>query len=259
MSDHDDISHLLSHWAYDPDSYVREIIGADGRRKLQVRFPMGVEQYELDGRPDGVRPMDSESYLHYFLERRQQVDDDQDAPSLRLTPADCEALREEALTFSYRYELLYLRKDYERVVRDTARNLAAFDLMSQFADSPEDCESMEIYRPQALRLHYASRALLSLRRRKHDEALRHIRLGIQRLDQLERIEDRDWLRRRKSSLSRLKRLGRRIRQARPLTQRERLQIELRQAVDREDYEVAAELRDRLASLASEQSSEQPRR
>ncbi len=256
MAFHDDLTDLLNNWPYDPNNYLREIIGADGRKKLQVRFPMGIEQYELDGRPDGHRPMGFETILDYYLHVRRQALESGEPNTFRLTPSDCEQLRDEAMIFSYRYDLLYQRKDYERVVRDTAHNLLTFDMVAESAEMVEDAESMEMYRPYALRLHYASRALLSLRRRRYDEALRLIRLGLQRLEQLDECDDRKWLRERKMALVKLRRLGRRLRRARPLSARERLQMELKQAVDREDYEGAAKIRDRIAALPHDEPTDE---
>jgi hypothetical protein len=255
MAKSNDLTDLLKSWPYDPDNYVREIIGADGRPRLQVRFPMGVEQYELDGRPDGLRPSGHESYLHYYLHLREQLTGGSPGETFRLTTEDCDTLREEAMIYYYRYELLYQRKDYERVVRDTARNLLVFDLLAQHADSAEEAESMEIYRPLALRLHFAGRAMLALKRRRHDEALRQVQLGVARLRQLEEIDDPRWRRERRSAVSMLRRLERHITRVRPLSRRQRLQLELKQALDREDYEVAAKLRDRIAALGEEEAGD----
>ena len=256
MPSNDDLSDLLSQWPYDHDDYLREIVGADGRKKLQVRFPMGVEQYELDGRPDGKQPMGFETMLDYYLHLRREATAAGGPGTFHLTSADCEELRDEAMIFSYRYDLMYQRKDYERVVRDTAHNLLVFDLVTECAELVEDAESMEIYRPFALRLHYASRALVSLRRRRHEEALRLVRLGLQRLEQLDESDDPKWHRERKMALVKLRRLGRRIRRAKPLSQRERLQLELKQAVDREDYEGAARIRDRIAALPHDEPADE---
>jgi hypothetical protein len=254
MPSNEDLSDLLAQWPYDPGDYVREIVGADGRKKLQVRFPMGVEQYELDGRPDGLKPMGYESFLEYFLHLRRQAAESGQPDSFRLSPEDCESLRDEAMIYSYRYDLLFRRKDYERAASDTSHNLSAFDLMAGCAESLEDAESLEVHRPVALRLHYASRAMVSLKRHRHDEALRLVRLGLQRLRQLEPIDDRRWRRERRLAIRNLHRLARRIRRARPLSQKERLQKALKRAVAREDYEVAAQIRDQIASLSADDAS-----
>ena len=49
----DDLSSLLRGWKYDEDNNVRRFRTKAGREVLQVRLPLGVEQYELNGRPAG--------------------------------------------------------------------------------------------------------------------------------------------------------------------------------------------------------------
>ena len=58
-----DLLKFLKDWEYDPDSNVRKIVGEDGVQKIQVRVDQGafqgILQLNLDGRPDGKRPHDS--------------------------------------------------------------------------------------------------------------------------------------------------------------------------------------------------------
>jgi tetratricopeptide (TPR) repeat protein len=199
--------------------------------------------------------MGYESYLDYFLHKRDVAKAAGSEDSFRISPEECELLRDEALIYYYRYDLLYMKKDYERAIRDTARNLQLFDFIARYAEHLEDRESMEMYRPFALRVHIASRALLSAKRGRFDEALRQVRLGLTRLDELAPLDDPKWRRERKSAAAFLRRLERRLERSRPLTQRQRLQRELKKAVDREDYESAAKLRDRLASLPDNSGSD----
>jgi hypothetical protein len=56
MSRHPDLREFLGYWPYDPDQNVRLVSGSDGRGIMLVRQPMGLEEYEVDGRPDGLRP-----------------------------------------------------------------------------------------------------------------------------------------------------------------------------------------------------------
>ena len=66
MSDSADLRKILKSWPYDPEQDARIIRGDDGRDLLQVRTPLGIEQYEMDGRPDGARPHGMESALEYY-------------------------------------------------------------------------------------------------------------------------------------------------------------------------------------------------
>jgi len=64
-----DITGLLKQWEYEPGDQIRIIQADDGRDVLQVRQPLGIEQYELEGRPDGKRPFNRESVLDEFFSR----------------------------------------------------------------------------------------------------------------------------------------------------------------------------------------------
>jgi hypothetical protein len=249
VSSKDDISGLMRRWPFDPDNYLRRIIGADGRPKLQVRFPMGLEQYELDGRPDGLRPMDCESYLDYYQQLRDAtVATSGKQNSFGLTPGDCERLRLEADIYHYRLGLLFRERDYERAAADAARNLRAFDFVAQCAERAEDCDLFDRHRAYTVRVLAVSRAMIWLRRGAYEEAYRHVRQGILQLEQMaSHLDDRNrrqW----RQSLTRLRRLARHIQRNKPLTPRQRLQRDLKAAVDREDYESAARLRDQLAAM-----------
>ena len=65
MSRSPDVRQFLDSWPYDPENYVRLERGVDGREIILVRLPMGLEEYEVDGRPDGKRVQNSESALEY--------------------------------------------------------------------------------------------------------------------------------------------------------------------------------------------------
>src|ERR1039458_6289926 len=73
MNDSADLRRILKAWPYDPEHDARIICGEDGREVLQVRTPLGLEQYEMDGRPDGLRPHGMESALEHHLHHLNQA------------------------------------------------------------------------------------------------------------------------------------------------------------------------------------------
>src|ERR1041385_4718989 len=97
-----DLRDLLKDWPYDPENDVRRI-EVDGREVLQVRLPLGIEQYELHGRPDGQRPYGKESLLDHHLERLGEAERDGKAADFALTPDDCAELFSEGTLNYYRY------------------------------------------------------------------------------------------------------------------------------------------------------------
>ena len=68
-----DLRKILRGWPYDPENDARILQGEDSRGILQVRTPMGLEQYELDGRPDGTRPHGLESALEFHQRRLEEA------------------------------------------------------------------------------------------------------------------------------------------------------------------------------------------
>jgi len=251
----EDLNAFLAKWPYDPDRTIRLIEGRDGRRKVQVRLPLGVEQYELDGRPDGERPYGCVSLLARWearlaAHRRRSGSDE----GFSIPPEGCQRLREESLLFYYRYVVLFQIGEYGRTARDTARNLRCMDLLARYAEAKEDRGAMEQYRPYIIRMNRASRALLAMRRRQYDIALREIEVGVGMIEGLPGQEEMGFAFEKRRSLAFLRDLAREVRQKRPMSLRERLEQRLRHAVKNEDYEVAAELRDRLKNLGARRAA-----
>jgi len=138
MSDSADLRKILKSWPYDPENDARIIRGDDGRDLLQVRTPLGIEQYEMDGRPDGVRPHGMESVLEYYQQRLNQAKFSGRESDFDLGPRECSELFQEGTLYYFRYVRLFQLKDWARTVRDTARNLRAFDFLHRHARREED-------------------------------------------------------------------------------------------------------------------------
>ena len=125
-----DISDMLEEWPYDPASCVRKIETADGREVVQVRTPLGIEQYELEGRPDGLRPYGEESVLDY-AEAQVLLHTERAGETEGFVIDDRVAveLQQEGLLYYYRYLVCFQIGEYEVVIRDARRNLRLFDLL----------------------------------------------------------------------------------------------------------------------------------
>src|SRR4051812_18189885 len=64
-----DIDDALHGWPYDPEPgevVARKLRARDGREILQIRIELGLIQMEVEGRPDGARPHEHETYLDYL-------------------------------------------------------------------------------------------------------------------------------------------------------------------------------------------------
>lgn len=248
-----DITSILQDWDYDPEGVtVRLIEGLDGTKKIQMRLDLGLLQMEMEGRPDGKRPQGYDSYLDYFNQQlRDYINQNESDQGFYLDPDECLALQNEATQYYYRYLSLFHLGDYAAVERDTARNLRAFDFLRKYAEREEDRLQLEPYRPYVLMMN-ARAAALRLIENGHraqaemrvDEAIHKIRVFLEQYAEPSAIE-------RCGELHFLNEFLIEIRQ--PSHENEAEQIDelrrlMREAVDREDYETAAILRDQIRRI-----------
>ena len=244
-----DLADLLRSWPYDPNDRARVIKCPDGREVLQVRQPLGMEQHEIDGRPDGERPHEMESALDYHLGRLEEAKARGEESRFALSHEDCVELINEGTLYYFRYVHLFQINDWERTARDTARNLRLFDLILQYSSDSCDADCLEQWRPYVVRMDAVARAMIRIAEENHAEALGIVEDAIARIEGLPDLEgDSTFQAERDRSLEVLRTLAKDIEQSRPLGEADLLQGELEQAVAAEDYERAAELRDSIRAL-----------
>lgn len=248
MSSTGDLRELLESWPYDPDHDVRLMKGADGRSLLQVRLPLGIEQYELEGRPDGRRPAGKESLLDHHLEQWSKACESGDASSFQLSKEDCAELFSEGLLYYNRYFQLFRLRDWRRTMRDTERNLRLFDFVRKHASEEEDQNYLERWRPYIVRVHGFARAMLEVESDRPSEALEIILATLRQIEGMEELDDETFQFERRRSLMILKELYEQVGQNLPASETERLEQDLRVAIEAQEFERAAELRDRIRAL-----------
>jgi hypothetical protein len=248
MNDSVDLRRILQSWPYDPEQEARIVEGEDGRSILQVRTPLGIEQYELDGRPDGARPYGKDSALDHYLDLLEQARAAGREADFDLGPQECGELFSEGTLYYFRYVRLFQLKQWERTVRDTARNLKAFDLARRYARRPEDQQFLEKWRPYILRVNATAAAMIRLDHNAYDKALALLEEAMALIEALPERDDDTFAFERERSLTGLRDMAAQIRKNRPLSEREQLERQLERAVDRQDFERAAQLRDRIRAL-----------
>jgi UvrB/uvrC motif len=252
MNDSADIRRILQSWPYDPDQDARLTKGEDGREILQVRTPVGVEQYELDGRPDGAQPHGLESALEFYLQRLQKAQAKDKQAEFQLGQRECNELFSEGTLYYFRYVRLFQLKDWQRTVRDTERNIRVFDLIHEYAEREEDQQFLEKWRPYIMRIHSTASAMQALEKRSYDRALEIVNEGIKKIEALEDFDDETFQFERGRSLAALRELASQVEKNRPLSELERLEHQLRRAIERQEFERAAQLRDRIRELRKQQ-------
>ena len=246
-----DISDILGQWRHKPGEVtVRRITGRDGRPKIQMRLDLGLLQMEIEDRPDGRRPHGCESLLAYHqgrLARYKQANGVE--VGFELSPKECKALREEAVMYYYRYLSLFILGQYQQVVRDTNRNLEAFDLCRKFAAHKPDRLALEQYRPYVLMMNSRAKVQVALDDQNKALALETCREGIKSIEDFFKQISRPELAEHCSELAILRSVQQEICDSMPADPADALHADLNRALESEQYEKAAELRDQLRHLS----------
>ena len=243
-----DITDILLEWEFDPEDQYRVVQARDGREVLQVRQPLGIEQYELEGRPDGGNPFGKESMLDEVCERlsahRARHGDD---TGFRIGRDEFALLHNEGVLYYYRYYILFQIGDYERTSMDTNHNLKICELVEHYAHKDDRNDILQ-YRPYILRMNATARAMVLLGEGQKREACAVIERAIEQVRRLGEVDTPTFHFERVRSLQYLRAALREIKANKVPAPVDRLRRELRDAVANEEYERAAQLRDRIREL-----------
>jgi excinuclease UvrABC helicase subunit UvrB len=94
--------------------------------------------------------------------------------------------------------------------------------------------------------------MLALEKRDYQSALSIANEGMKKIEALDDLDDESFQFERGHSLTALRELASQIEKNRPLSELERLEHQLRRAIDRQEFERAAQLRDRIRDLRKQQ-------
>ncbi len=243
-----DITEILRDWEYDSDNQIRIIQADDGRQVLQVRQPLGVEQYELDGRPDGKRPFSKDTVLDEFRARLENYTSSHGTEGgFQISHDDFDILQNEGLLFYFRYLVLFQIGDFVRTARDTEHNLAICGLVERFGEDEDQKKELLQYKPYIVRMNAIARAMISLHKEMKSNAEQILTNAISAIETMNEIDTPAFQFERVRSLNYLKATLSQIHE-KPHSQVEALKSQLEQAVEEEDYEKAAALRDKIREL-----------
>lgn len=247
-----DLTELLEEWPYEPGHVnVRLVQGRDGDPRLQIRLDLGILQLHLTGRPDGQRPHGYGSLLEYHEARYDGVEmgenDEEDEPA-PLSPDDCARLREEAVQYYHRYIALLVLEEYEGVIRDTTRNLRVLDLCAKHAEDESDRAVLEQFRPYITMMRARAMASQALKDNEPKMAIHAIDEGLDALKKHFADHGQAELFEEASEVRMLRGMREALVPKLPVSQKSELRQRLQQALEKENYELAAILRDELRQL-----------
>ena len=245
-----DITPILHQWEYEPgEMRVRRIDGLDGRPRIQIRMDLGLMQLEWGGRPDGVQPHGAESLLKYH---RGELDDHVpgvDGEPYKLSREECWALSQEAMQYYWRRVGFFELKEYVLAEEDAVHNLHILDMCEGHAEHEEDRQIGEQYRVFVTSHRIQAHALGLVENEEHTEAVSVIRRGIAEIEEILRTQGEVDYAEECVELQFLREWEKEVEGMRQLSPREQLQADLNVAVEKEQFELAASLRDQLRQMA----------
>ena len=243
-----DISAILKSWPYKGGQITARFIKADDDEpRIQVRLDMGILQMHASGRPDGERPEGHESLLEYFEARNDESSAAGEEPA-KLNSEECRALRDEAVQYYHRYVALLALEDFEGVVRDTTRNLRVLDLCAEQAETEADRTVLEQFRPYITMVRARAMASQALKENEPRAALLAIDEGLDALRQYFTDQGTPQMFDQSSEVQMLRGMRDSLVPKLPVSQVAELRTRLAKAIEQENYELAAILRDELKQI-----------
>ena len=213
-------------------------------KKIRIVTQRGTFYFNADGRPDG-----GDSVLPRFVEQKaHHVEESFEA--FALSDYDVQCLSEEAFLYRLRREYFLKVGDYPRAIRDVNTGIQIIELITLHADNPELRIFFIQFRPDQEIFKRTAEAKLAIQQKDYSLARQRIELAasfVQEFTQLhgEAFPD-NWLEKRLEQLKSVyDEFGKMwendlspLRNSLPS-----IEEQLKTAIEIEDYERAAELRD----------------
>jgi hypothetical protein len=239
-----DLNDLLRDWPHEPGQLkVRKIVGSDGREKLQLRIDLGLIQMETVGRPDGKAPHGCESLYDYHLQQLKRAN--KSSENFALNGDEVGELQQEGIQYYHRYISFFQLGEYDLVIRDTQRNLEMFKFVEEHAESDELSDAVTQFTPYVLMMNTRARASIELDRDDYPAGIAQVEKGMERIRKFYEEEENPEAIDNSPELGFLTEWLEEIRSKQPLSKLEKMEREMKRAIDNEAYERAAELRDAI--------------
>ncbi len=236
-SDH--LDELLEQWPFEPDSLcVRLVKGTDGRDIIQLRVDLGILQLETTGRPDGLRPEGHHTLLDFLCTQEAEE------PDFELDEDSCGEIDREFVQFYHRRVAWLRLQRFELAVKDADHTLALMDFCRDHSPCEEWTLQHEQHRAFVIFHRTQAAALSAIENQAPETAIEAINDGLELIE--ENFEDLGWEEHFESDelVERLMELRESLRN--DFSIGKSLKEQLVEAVETEQYELAAQLRDEMA-------------
>ena len=239
-----DIDTVLKGWPFRPGEVSARLVKTrNGREVIQMRVDMGLLQMETEQRPDGEHPHGAETYYDYLVGEAIRTGE-----NFRLSAEQCAEADREFVQFYHRRICWLSLREYRRAARDADHSLAFMDFVKEHSPDDEWTLSHEQYRPFVLFHRVQAGALAALEETGPAVAIREINAGLARFRDLFARYDAPEQYSEDELVRRLEQMRESVRERYDVGRT--LDEQLADAVRAEDYERAAQLRDKLRQTKS---------
>jgi hypothetical protein len=256
-----DIRPIIDNWPYRSGKIsVRRIVGEDGHHKIQMRLDLGLLQMEATGRPDGASPHGFETLYDYHVHQLEiYIKQHRTDIGFELSPEDSRKLRDEAMMYYHRYLACFILEDYDQVIIDTQKNIQLFDFCNKYAAKKNDRLVLEQYRPYVIMMSSRAKAMQASKSRKFPLAIQYIKAGLKEIrklyDDVDQREDYAYC----PEVNVLKEMARKLRKKLPANPLRLLEEKLRHAIENEQFEEAAIIRNNIRRLKKAEAMKKPKK
>lgn len=238
MNPEQHLDRILKDWQFDSDALcVRLVKCSDGRDVIQMRVDLGILQLETVGRPDGTRPGEFPTLLDQLLRREVQE------PEMELDEDTCVEIDREFVQFYHRRVAWLRMQRFDLAVKDASHTLALMDFCKDHSPCEEWTFQHEQHRAFVLFHRSQASAFQSIEEKEPQQAIRHIDEGLGQIE--ENFREMGWEEHFESDelVERLQQLRQSLRD--DFAIEKTLEERLAEAVEQEQYELAAQLRDEM--------------
>ena len=150
------------------------------------------------------RPHNSAFVLDHFTGRlRRFIKEHGTSDGFSLKKAHCRELFDESRLLYERYVFLLQIRDYDRVIRDTQRNMELFRFVNQYAAAENDRLNLEKWWPYVLRIHAIARVMIASQENDFTKGIQIIRDVLDKIENLEEVDAEEFAVEKKRSVESL--------------------------------------------------------
>jgi hypothetical protein len=188
-----------------------------------------------------------ESWFHVVQSRLEEYRAAHDGADdgFEVGAEECGKLQQECIQYHHRYICLFQLEDFAGVELDCERNLKVFEFVAKHAPTEEAAWSLLQFIPQLLMMRTRARGTAALKQDRFDDAMMLIGDGIAELERFYAENERLQMMEGSPELASLRDWFSQISSRRPMSEVERLERDLAEAIRSEDYERAARVRDQI--------------